>query len=102
MSGEKLSLEQFSALLKNIDAGLGPAASQLWKEGVNTEALLRKLTKQDMHMAGINLGNRVLIYDHFHSTDAGRYELLVSFITCCLVAESLCIPCCIALVHHEG
>lgn len=75
MSGEKLSLEQFSALLKNIDSGLGPAASELWKEGVNTEALLRKLTKQDMREAGINLGSRVLIYDHFHPTDAGRYEL---------------------------
>ena len=75
MSGEKLSLEQFSALLENIDSSLGPAASQLWKEGVNTEALLRKLTKQDMHMAGINLGARVLIYGHFHPTDAGRYEL---------------------------
>lgn len=71
MSGEKLSLEQFSTLLENIDSGLGLAASQLWKEGVNTEALLRKLTKQDMHMAGINLGNRVLIYNHFHPTDAG-------------------------------
>ena len=68
MSGEKLSLEQFSDILKNINSGLGPAASQLWKEGVNTEALLRKLTKQDMHMAGINLGNRVLIHDHFHPT----------------------------------
>ena len=77
MSGEKLSLEQFSALLKNIDSGLSRAASQLWKEGVNTEALLRKLTKQAMHMAGINLGNRVLIHDHFHPTDAGRYELSV-------------------------
>ena len=43
-------LVRSSALLKNIDSGLGPAASQLWKEGVNTEALLRKLTKQDMHM----------------------------------------------------
>ena len=75
MSGEKLSLEQFSTLLENIDSGLGLAASQLWKEGVNTEALLRKLTKQDMHMAGINLGNTVLIYNHFHPTDAGRYEL---------------------------
>ena len=50
MSGEKLSLEQFSALLKNIDSDIDPAASQLWKEGVNTEAFLRKLTKQDMHM----------------------------------------------------
>ncbi|DBB03119.1 TPA: hypothetical protein ACH3X1_013350 [Trebouxia sp. C0004] len=77
MSGEKLSLEQFSALLKNIDSGLGLAASQLWKEGVNTEALLRKLTKQDMHMAGINLGNRVLIYDHFHPTDAGHLQTVV-------------------------
>ena len=75
MSGEKLSLEQFSALLETIDSGLGPAASQLWKEGVNTEALLRKLTQQDMHMAGINLGNRVLIYNQFHPTDAGWYEL---------------------------
>ena len=77
MAGEKLSLEQFTVLLKNIDSSLGPAASQLWKEGVNTEALLRKLTKQDMHMAGINLGNRILVYEHFHPTDAGRYELCV-------------------------
>ena len=77
MAGEKLSLEQFTVLLKNIDSSLGPAASQLWKEGVNTEALLRTLTKQDMHMAGINLGNRILVYEHFHRRDAGRYELCV-------------------------
>ncbi len=77
MAGEKLTLEQFSALLKTVDFGLGPAATQLWKEGVNTEVLLRKLTKQDMHEAGINLGNRVLIYDHYHPTDAGQYELCV-------------------------
>ncbi len=61
MAGEKLTLEQFSALLKTVDFGLGPAATQLWKEGVNTEVLLRKLTKQDMHAAGINLANRILI-----------------------------------------
>ncbi|DBA90628.1 TPA: hypothetical protein ACH3X1_003856 [Trebouxia sp. C0004] len=47
MAGEKLSVEQFSAFLKRIDCGLGPAASQLWKGGVDTEVLLRKLTKQD-------------------------------------------------------
>ena len=73
MAGEKLSLEQFTAVLKQIDSGLGPAASQLWRDGVNTEALLRKLTKQDMQSAGINLGNRVVIYDHFHNTDAGLH-----------------------------
>ena len=73
MAGEKLSLEQLSALLRNIDPGLGHAASQLWNDGVNTEALLRKLTKQDMHMAGINLGDRILVYDYYHPTDAGWY-----------------------------
>ena len=72
MAGEKLSLEQFSALLKNIDPGLGPAASQLWNEGVDAEALLRKLTKHDMHVAGIILGSRVLIYEHYHPADAGQ------------------------------
>ena len=72
---DELSLKQFSALLENLDSGLGPAAIQVWKERVDTEALLRKLTKQDMDMAGINFGNRVLIYDHFHPTDAGQYEL---------------------------
>lgn len=77
MAGEKLSLEQFSAVLKNIDAGLGPAADQLWKEGINTEALLKQLTKQDMHMVGIKLANIVPIYEHFHPTDAGLYELCV-------------------------
>ena len=71
MAGEKLSLEQFSALLKNIDPDLEPAASQLWKEGVNTEFQLRKLTKHDMHVTGINLGSRVLIYEHYHPADAG-------------------------------
>ena len=58
MAGEKLSLEQFCALLKNVDCGLGPAASQLWREGVDTEVLLRKVTKQDLHEAGINLANK--------------------------------------------
>lgn len=74
----ELSLEQLSALLVKIHSGLGPAASQLWKEDVNTEALLAKLTKQDMHMVGISLGHSVLIYDHFHPIDAGRSELSVT------------------------
>lgn len=52
------NLEQFSALLKSVDCGLGLAASQLWKEGVDTEVLLRKVTKQDVHEAGINLANK--------------------------------------------
>ena len=82
MDGEKLSLEQFSALLNSIDSGLGPAANQLWKEGVDTEALLRKLTKQDMHMADINLGNRVLIYVHFHPTGKSSLALRDHFISC--------------------
>ena len=77
MAAEKLSFEDFSALLKNIDSDLGPAAIKLWEEGVNTEAVLRMLTKQDMHEAGINLGNRVCIYGHFHPTEAGQYELCV-------------------------
>ena len=38
MAGEKLILKQFSALLENLDSGHGPAASQLWKKGVNAEA----------------------------------------------------------------
>lgn len=72
MAGKKLSLEQFSALLENIHPGLGPAASQLWNEGVNDEALLRKLTKHDMQEAGIKLGDRVRIYEHYHPADAGQ------------------------------
>ena len=30
-----------------------------------------------MHKAGINLGNRILIYNYLHPTDAGQYELCV-------------------------
>ena len=75
MASDKLSLEQFTVPLKNIDSGLGPVASHLWNDGVNTEALLRELTKEDMHMAGINLGNRIRIYKHFHATNAGQYDL---------------------------
>lgn len=77
MAGEKLNLEQFSALLMHIDPGLGSAASQLWAEGVDTEALLTKLTKKDMRMVGLKLGDIVRIYEHFHPTAAGQYELCV-------------------------
>lgn len=72
MAGETLSLEQFSALLKNIHPDLGPAAVQLWNENVNAEALLTKLTKHDMQEAGIELGDRVRIYEHYHPADAGQ------------------------------
>ena len=99
MAGEKLSLEQFSALLKNIDSGLGPAASQLWKEGVDSEALIRKLTKQDMHMAGINLGNRVLIYDHFHPRNAGQYARETET---ALVLEACAAMCLMHLMLPQG
>ena len=71
MAEATLSLEQFSDVLRNINPGLGPAASQLWQDGVNTENLLRMLTKEDMQQAGINLGDRVLIYNHYHPIDAG-------------------------------
>ena len=73
MAGEKLTYEQFSALLEKIDSDLGPAATQLWNEGVKSEVLLSKLTKEDMEAARINLGSRATIYEHHHSTDAGQY-----------------------------
>ena len=73
MAEAKLTLEQFSALLKNINSDLGPAATQLWNEGVNTEVLLRQLTKEDMQTAHVNLGSRVCIYEHYHPADAGQY-----------------------------
>ena len=75
MAEEELTLEQFSALLTNIDSSLGPAATQLWEEEVNTEDLLRNLTKKDM--AGINLSSRNLIFNHYHPIDAGQYVLYV-------------------------
>lgn len=76
MAEATLSLEQFSDVLRNINPGLGPAASQLWQDGVNTENLLRMLTKEDMQQAGINLGNRVLIYNHYHPIDADSGQTL--------------------------
>ncbi len=77
MAEEELTLEQFSALLTNIDSSLGPAATQLWEEEVNTEDLLRNRTKKDMYEAGINLSSRNLIFNHYHPIDAGQYELCV-------------------------
>ncbi|DBA97764.1 TPA: hypothetical protein ACH3X3_012641 [Trebouxia sp. C0006] len=70
MAEEELTLEQFSALLTNIDSSLGPAATQLWEEEVNTEDLLRNRTKKDMYEAGINLSSRNLIFNHYHPIDA--------------------------------
>ena len=91
MAGRNLSLEQFSVLLINIESGLAPAASRLWNDGVNTEALLRKLTKQDMQMAGINLGNRILIYDHFHPADPGQLLCRPSHVPLPHCVTSICV-----------
>ena len=61
-----LSQEQFLGLVESINSQLGPAATQLWHDGVRSEAVLQKLTKEDMQTAGVDLGSRVLIYEHYH------------------------------------
>ena len=58
--------EQFLQLVMSINQQLGPAATQLWQNGVTSEAVLRKLTKEDMRTAAVNLGSRVLIYEHYN------------------------------------
>ena len=102
MTHKQLSFTQFHALLKTIDSDLGPAAAQLWNDGVNTEEKLKRLTKEDMHWAAINLGDSVLIYDHYHP--AGQSQLHVTIVdACCIVcilhcvriAAASCLPACI-------
>ena len=61
-----MSQKQFLSMVQSIDPELGPAATQLWHEGITCEALLKKLTEEDMRSVGVNLRIRVLIFNHYH------------------------------------
>ena len=64
-----LSLEEFSELVKSIGVQSDSnAATLLWHQGIKSKAMLKLLTKEDMQSIDVNLGSRVAIYEHYHSS----------------------------------
>ena len=71
-----LTFDELSEHVKSIGVLSDSAATLLWDEGITSEALLKLLTKEDMQSIGVNLGSRVAIYEHYHSSGAKVESLL--------------------------